>query len=41
MQERRRERQDDRTLGELFAEHANEMTTLLRQELAFGRTELS
>lgn len=41
MQERRRESRDDRSLGELFAELANEMTTLVRQELTLARTELS
>ena len=40
MQERRRAGQDDRSLGELFAELIQELTTLLRQELLLARTEL-
>jgi len=41
MQERRVERRDERSLGELFADLAQEMTTLVRQELVLARTELS
>lgn len=33
--------QDDRSLGELFAELAKEMTTLIRQEMTLAKTELS
>lgn len=32
---------DDRSLGELFAELARETSTLVRQEVALARTELS
>ena len=41
MQQRPREGRDDRSLGELFADLAQEMTTLVRQELVLARTELS
>jgi len=40
MQERRRAGQDDRSLGDLFAELIQELTTLVRQELLLARTEL-
>lgn len=33
--------QDDRSLGELFAELAKEMSTLVRQEMTLAKTELS
>jgi len=33
--------QDDRSLGELFAELAREVTTLVRQEATLARAELS
>lgn len=32
---------DDRSLGELFSELAHESSTLVRQEIALARTELS
>jgi xanthine/uracil permease len=32
---------DDRSLGDLFADLARELSTLMRQELALARTELS
>ena len=41
MQERRGEGRDERSLGELFADLVQEMTTLVRQELVLARTELS
>ena len=41
MQERRREGRDDRSLGELFADLVQDMTTLVRQELTLARTELT
>lgn len=33
--------QDDRSLGELFAELAREMSTLVRQEVALAKTEMT
>lgn len=33
--------QDDRSLGELFAELAREMSTLFRQEVALAKTEMT
>lgn len=33
--------QDDRSLGELFAELSHEMSTLVRQEVTLAKTELS
>lgn len=41
MQERRRESRDERSLGELFSDLARDITTLVRQELALARTELT
>ena len=40
MQERRVAGRDERSLGELFADLVNELTTLVRQEIALARTEL-
>ena len=40
MQERRTTGRDERSLGELFADLARELTTLVRQELALARAEL-
>jgi len=41
MQERRVAGRDERSLGELFADLVQELTTLVRQEIALARTELS
>jgi len=41
MQERRREVRDERSLGELFGDLVRDMTTLVRQELALARSELT
>ena len=35
------ERRDDRSLGELFAELTKETTTLVRQEVALAKTEMT
>jgi len=35
------ERQEERSLGELFAELANETTNLVRQELQLAKTEMT
>lgn len=34
-------RQDDRSLGELFSDLTREMSTLVRQEVALARTEMT
>ena len=41
MQQRPRQTSDDRSLGELFSELTRELTTLVRQEAALARTELT
>lgn len=40
MQERRVAGRDERSLGELFSDLVQELTTLVRQEIALARTEL-
>jgi len=41
MQQTRRENRDERSLGELFSDLARDLGTLVRQELALARTELT
>jgi hypothetical protein len=41
MQQARSPQNDDRSLGELFSELTRELTTLVRQEAALAKTELS
>ena len=41
MQQNRSSVNDDRSLGELFAELTRELTTLVRQEAALAKTEMS
>jgi hypothetical protein len=41
MQQRAQHTSDDRSLGELFSELTHELTTLVRQETALARSEMS
>jgi uncharacterized membrane protein YqjE len=41
MAERREERRDERSLGQLFGDLSRQMSTLVRQEIQLARTEVS